>query len=73
MRIVDSNEASIRDVRSVLREADQTGLDATVKERIPVSNLGLQPAKALYALCRLLKPRVVVETGVAEGISSAYY
>lgn len=72
LQLMDSSEASISDVRSVLREADQTGLDTTVKESISVSNLGLQPAKALYALCRLLKPRVVVETGVAEGISSAY-
>jgi len=30
-------------------------------------------APVLYALCRLIKPEVVVETGVAAGISSSYF
>ena len=37
------------------------------------NNLGqIQSPEWIYTLCRIIKPRIVVETGVASGFSSAY-
>lgn len=32
----------------------------------------IQCGEELYVICRILKPRIVIETGVASGLSSAY-
>jgi hypothetical protein len=34
--------------------------------------ISFEAAHFLYALCRLIRPRIVVETGVAAGVSSAF-
>jgi hypothetical protein len=35
-------------------------------------NISLNERRILFVLCRLIKPEIVLETGVANGISSAY-
>lgn len=38
-----------------------------------IANIGqIASPEVLYTICRILKPEVVVETGVASGLSSAY-
>jgi hypothetical protein len=37
-----------------------------------VHNAGFSMAKCCYGLCRALRPRVVLETGVAYGVTSAF-
>ena len=34
--------------------------------------ISFEAAHLLYAVCRLIRPRIVVETGVAAGVSSAF-
>lgn len=60
------------ELSGIIQESGETGLDAAINRSMRISNWGLQPSRALYALCRLLRPRVVIETGVAAGVSSAY-
>lgn len=70
-------DASIVD--NLYREIDNSGFmhdilaKANVKKGFFDLNMAMVlRAPTLYVVCRLLKPEIVVETGVAEGFSSAY-
>jgi len=66
-------------VTGLLQELDESNLTATIKARIahqkgiPLGGMttsGRGPI--LYVICRVLRPRIVLETGVASGVSSTY-
>jgi predicted O-methyltransferase YrrM len=66
-------------VTGLLQELDESNLTAPIKARIaqqkgiPLGGMttsGRGPI--LYVICRVLRPRIVVETGVASGVSSTY-
>lgn len=63
----------------LFQELDKSNLNNTIKTRIEdrrelplggMTTAGRGPV--LYVICRLLKPKIVVETGVASGVSSTY-
>jgi predicted O-methyltransferase YrrM len=71
--------ASPATVTKLFQELDKSDLNATIKKRIAdqvglplggMTTTGRGPV--LYVICRLLKPKIVVETGVASGVSSTY-
>jgi predicted O-methyltransferase YrrM len=43
----------------------------SLKERY-CGQISFTAARSLYTICRLLQPRIVIETGVAAGVSSAF-
>jgi predicted O-methyltransferase YrrM len=66
-------------VTNILNELEKPDLNVATKTRIaaqrglPIGGMttaGRGPV--VYAICRLLKPKAVVETGVASGVSSTY-
>lgn len=66
-------------VTGLLQELDESDLSATIKagiahqRGIPIGGMttsGRSPI--LYVICRVLRPRIVLETGVASGVSSTY-
>lgn len=66
-------------VTEFLQELIESNLSGTIKSRIalqrgiPIGGMttsGRGPI--LYVICRVLKPRIVIETGVASGVSSTY-
>jgi Methyltransferase domain len=71
-----------RDVAAFLDEEGLAEIDAAVRERterlgpdlpFPLANNAAPSlARVCYALCRALRPTVVVETGVAYGVSSSF-
>jgi Methyltransferase domain len=71
-----------RDVASFLDEEGLAQIDAEVSERterlgpdlpFPLAyNAAPSLARVCYALCRALRPTVVLETGVAYGVSSSF-
>jgi Methyltransferase domain len=71
-----------RDVAAFLDEEGLAQIDAAVRERterlgadVPfplVHNAAPSLARLCYALCRALRPGVVLETGVAYGVSSSF-
>jgi hypothetical protein len=70
------------DARNVLLETSLAEIEQQVRaacERLPVSapfdllyNSDFMLARTCYAICRALKPTVVLETGVAYGVTSAF-
>jgi predicted O-methyltransferase YrrM len=65
--------ATVRTVRRTSRELAGDRVDELVAARKGVQGVGeLGHGRLLYALVRLARPQVVVETGVASGVSSAY-
>lgn len=61
------------EVMALFQELDDEGFPARIRRRKgPQSRGESQHGDVLYALCRLLRPRAVVETGVCSGVSSAY-
>jgi hypothetical protein len=70
------------DVTAILHEDGMAEIDAQVRERIeclgpelpfPLAhNAAPSLARICYVLCRALRPAVVVETGVAYGVSSSF-
>jgi hypothetical protein len=71
-----------RDVAAFLEEQGLAQIDAAVRERterlgpdlpFPLAyNAAPSLARLCYALCRALRPTVVLETGVAYGVSSSF-
>jgi len=71
-----------RELSSFLDEGDLLRIEDEVSRRIqavrsnapftPAHNADFSLARACYVLCRAMKPRVVLETGVAYGVISAY-
>jgi hypothetical protein len=60
-------------VRGYLQEAVSSRIWGDIMKAINGRALGqIKDPEVLYALCRILKPERVVETGVASGISSAF-
>jgi hypothetical protein len=78
----DLSDALGTDVAAILREEEMAEIDAQVGERIerlgpdlpfPIAhNAAPSLARLCYALCRALRPAVVLETGVAYGVSSSF-
>ena len=78
----DLSDALGTDVTAILREDGMAEIDAQVGERIeslgpdlpfPIAhNAAPSLARLCYALCRALRPAVVLETGVAYGVSSSF-
>jgi hypothetical protein len=78
----DLDRALGRDVAAHLREDGLEEIDAEVRERterlgsevpFPLAhNAAPSLARLCYALCRALRPDVVLETGVAYGVSSSF-
>jgi len=70
------------DVAAILREDGLAEIDAEVRERVerlgpelpfPLAhNAAPSLARLCYVLCRALRPDVVLETGVAYGVSSSF-
>jgi cephalosporin hydroxylase len=70
------------DVTAILHEDGMAEIDALVRERIerlgpdlpfPLAhNAAPSLARLCYVLCRALRPSVVLETGVAYGVSSSF-
>ena len=60
-------------VQSVLENSPSMPRQLSSQALIPASwNASPQLANSVYALCRLMKPSLVVETGVGQGITSFY-
>jgi Methyltransferase domain len=78
----DLSDALGTDVPALLREDGMAEVDAQVGERIerlgpdlpfPIAhNAAPSLARLCYALCRALRPALVLETGVAYGVSSSF-
>jgi predicted O-methyltransferase YrrM len=70
------------DIKELLRESELQHLEKTVSEQIKgIQSMGpfdsahngnFCLARSIYVLCRLLTPNVVLETGVAYGVTSAF-
>lgn len=78
-RIARLTGASVDEVKRAFRELDATQLWSYCEDSLrPYRNLPLgttlerMKAPTLYVVCRLLRPKVVVETGVASGVSSTF-
>lgn len=77
-RIADLMQVNVREVDAYLREQRLVGiLNGIVQEMGEYRSLILGPSRRphkpeiLWAICRIMKPDIVVETGVQCGISSA--
>jgi len=65
--------ADIARVRRYLREAVYCRVEDHISRAVEGRALGqIKDPEILYAVCRILKPLRIVETGVASGISSAF-
>lgn len=61
------------DIEKSLEETQMIFIESPVKGFIPPSgDSSMELCQLCYCLVRLMKPREVIETGVARGISSAY-
>jgi predicted O-methyltransferase YrrM len=78
-RICELLNVSSDIVSELFQEIERSNLTSTLTRRIadrrglPIGGMtttGRGPV--LYVICRLVKPKIVVETGVASGVSSAY-
>lgn len=75
-------EVPSEDIEEILAEAELREIEEEVRERIAKleqvgpfdsgHNGDFSLAKSIYVTCRLLSPHVVVETGVAYGVTSAF-
>lgn len=60
-------------VKEVTQIYDEIIHSKFLPDEYKIENIGqIASPEVLYVICRLLRPRVVVETGVASGLSSAY-
>ncbi len=78
-RLASFLEVPPQEIEASYREMDASAWLKEVLEKkrmrqrmFDLSMLSPLRAPALYALCRVLRPEIVVETGVAEGFSSAF-
>ncbi|MGA8664529.1 MAG: class I SAM-dependent methyltransferase [Thermoplasmata archaeon] len=61
-------------MRTWLNDLRRTGLAQEIRSRCPqATGMGSPNAEVLYLFVRAARPRVVVETGVERGVSSAYF
>jgi predicted O-methyltransferase YrrM len=78
-RLAGYLKADISEVEKLYKEIDNSGFmrdilaKAEIKKGFFELNMAMVlRAPTLYVVCRLVKPQIVVETGVAEGFSSAF-
>ncbi|MCI4364633.1 MAG: class I SAM-dependent methyltransferase [Thermoplasmata archaeon] len=73
-RVAQLTGASPTDVRKWLGELRGARLAQEIRARCPeASGMGSPNAELLYVFVRAVRPRVIVETGVELGVSSAYF
>jgi hypothetical protein len=59
-------------LRTVQRRVDKMGIDLSIQSIMSDHSLTRHHYSILYALCRLLRPVTVIETGVGLGASTAF-
>ncbi|HVJ07399.1 MAG TPA: class I SAM-dependent methyltransferase [Acidisarcina sp.] len=86
MSVMDALSAALNvsqdDIAKILAEKDLAAIEKAVSERIAEAsaedsfnrnhNGDFALARSIYVICRLRMPDVVLETGVANGVSSAF-
>lgn len=80
--LVDEMGSLYVDTRRVLREPALESIESEVRAALGnhtsggswslMYNADLALARCAYLICRLLRPTVVIETGVAQGVTSAF-
>jgi hypothetical protein len=68
----ESGELYVGSLQAATRSVQETLMRAPDVSFAPSLSADPSLARVCYALCRLLCPQVVVETGVAHGVTSAY-
>lgn len=78
-RIAEFFDINPGEVDEIYKELDSSSFTKEISKRAGIRNNFLNlsmssvlRAPAFYAICRILKPEIIVETGVADGFSSAY-
>jgi predicted O-methyltransferase YrrM len=73
-QVAGQTGVSTREVEQWLSELRRVRLAQEIRARCPeATGMGSPNAELLYVYVRALRPRVVVETGVELGVSSAYF